>query len=92
MPASITLEEMIAEFERLSKRADDRRGWTSSEIRQQTGWSINRVDHFIDNALAAGLMQCVQEMRTDRSGVTRRRPVYVWVKERRSHGVKRKKG
>lgn len=86
--ADITLDEMLAEYQRLSARDAPKTGLTSTEIRRMTGWSNHKVNRFIDDAMAQGKMVCEYHPRRQRDGVTKRRAVYVIVK-RGANGKRR---
>lgn len=88
---NITLEEIVAEYERLIKR-ESPHGLTTEEIRKLTNWPLHQVNRFINNSLDAGLMECRHETRQDRAGNWRKRPVYVWLKRKRGANGKRRSG
>jgi hypothetical protein len=78
----ISIDDMRAEFERLTTTDEGAAGWTTKELMKHTGWSQYRTDKFVRQAMQEKWMRCEWRLRESRDGIKRRSPVYIWIRKR----------
>ena len=89
MAVSIAVDEMIAEFERLTKRDSESNGLSTREIQEATGWSGVKTREFLRKAIDAGRVRLGKTPRRQIDGAMRMATVYVWVSPKKKPGRKK---
>ena len=80
MPAKITVEEWMAELERLGESSADGGGYTPKELAAKLDIPLTRANHLIDAGLANGSIKLVHAKRRTRVGWLKMQPTYLLVK------------
>lgn len=76
--SSITLDALLAEFDRLAKSPDGAKGWTAQEILEQSGRSHHAVRNMLRAADKAGLLRHGKKPVRGINGVVTLRDCY-WI-------------
>jgi len=76
MADGISFEELQAEWDRLGVNAEAVDALTAHELKELTGWGVEKIRLFLRKGLAAGAWECVKKTAMRIDGVASPVPAY----------------